>query len=287
MAQEVGVLAYLGDIEVNYANLFLGDKNSFINPYTKPQIPTNGLIALFDATNPSSYPGTGNIWYDLSPNGLVATPFSSSTFPTYNSTNKGLDFNGTSDSLYTFISSSVNTGSIITNFTQIIWLSQPDTGTGTERGITNLQTTNPASIDFDAISFNQDETPFPPLAPDAFRLTSAFAARNVTPNVTETVFNEYMMVTATRAGGANNFILYRQSAEVLGTNSYQPATYQATAAAGTAMLMGQRFFNNTNGTYPSDGWWSGSLSAVLMYNRALSAAEIQLIYSIGRFGLSI
>ena len=34
-----------------------------------PDIDTEGLIAYWDAGNKKSYPGTGNIWYDLSPNG--------------------------------------------------------------------------------------------------------------------------------------------------------------------------------------------------------------------------
>jgi hypothetical protein len=34
-----------------------------------PKIVTNGLVLCLDAANPSSYPGTGNTWYDLSNNG--------------------------------------------------------------------------------------------------------------------------------------------------------------------------------------------------------------------------
>jgi hypothetical protein len=33
----------------------------------------NGLVLHLDATNPSSYPGSGNTWYDLSPSVLNAT----------------------------------------------------------------------------------------------------------------------------------------------------------------------------------------------------------------------
>lgn len=55
-------------------------------------IPTDGLVAWYDAGNPESYPGTGTIWYDLSNNRargtLVATP-------TYSLANKYFTFNGT------------------------------------------------------------------------------------------------------------------------------------------------------------------------------------------------
>jgi hypothetical protein len=34
------------------------------------KVVTNGLVLLLDSTNPSSYPGSGTVWYDLSPTGL-------------------------------------------------------------------------------------------------------------------------------------------------------------------------------------------------------------------------
>ena len=37
--------------------------------YTGPNIITDGLVLHLDAANPKSYPGTGNIWSDLSGNG--------------------------------------------------------------------------------------------------------------------------------------------------------------------------------------------------------------------------
>jgi len=276
---EVGVKAFLGNIEVNYANLFLGDKNSYINPASLPKIPTNGLIALFDVTNTLSYPGTGNVWYDLSPNKLVATTFSSSTFPAYSAENAELTFNYTDTALYAYISSSVATGSIIQDFTQVIWLRQPDAGGGGERGIVNLQNTAPSSINFDAISFDQNA--------NYFKLTSAFAARNVIADVEETVFNSYLMIAATRTSGTNNFKIYREGGNIIGSGSYTPATYTGTSASGLAILMGTRFFNNVNNSYPADGWWSGSLSSLIMYNRALSQSELDTIYAAGRFGLSV
>jgi hypothetical protein len=277
----VGTKAFLGGIEVNVSNLYLGNVDALINPFTKPQFPTNGLIAAFDATNTNSYPGSGSQWYDLSANKLVATTFSSSTFPTYNSTNFELTFagEGSTNALYAYISSSVNTGSIIQDFSQVMWLRQPDFGGGAERGIVNLQNTAPASINFDAISFDQNA--------NYFRLTSAFAARNVTANVEETVFNSYLMIAATRTSGTNNFRIYREGGELIGSGSYTPSVYTGTAASGLAILMGTRFFNNVANSYPADGWWTGSLSSVIMYNRALSSDELDAIYKLGRFGIKV
>jgi len=38
-----------------------------------PKIVTDGLVLCLDAANPKSYPGSGNIWYDLSGNGNDGT----------------------------------------------------------------------------------------------------------------------------------------------------------------------------------------------------------------------
>ena len=34
------------------------------------KVVTDGLVLFLDSTNPSSYPGSGTVWYDLSPTGL-------------------------------------------------------------------------------------------------------------------------------------------------------------------------------------------------------------------------
>jgi len=276
-----GTKVFLGNIEITPTNLFLGSNSAQINPFTK-QFPTSGLIAAFDVTNIQSYPGSGSVWNDLSTNRLVATTFSSSTFPTYNSTDFEFTFAGdgaTANALYAYISSSVATGSIIQDFTQIVWAKQPDAGTGAERGIVNLQNTLAGSVIFDGISFNQDT--------NRFRLTSANADRNVTADVQETVFNSYLMIASTRTSGTNNFRIYREGGNLIGSGSFTPLLYAGTAANGLAILIGNRFFNNPTSTYVADGWWSGSLSSIIMYNRALSSDELDSIYKLGRFGIEV
>jgi hypothetical protein len=53
-------------------------------------IPTNGLILRLDATENSSYSGSGSIWYDISGNGNNFNVNSTA----FNSSNKYFDFNG-------------------------------------------------------------------------------------------------------------------------------------------------------------------------------------------------
>ena len=60
-----------------------------------PSIITSGLALYLDASNPTSYPGSGTTWYDLSGNGNHAAAQGA---PTYTTTNGGgFTFNGASD----------------------------------------------------------------------------------------------------------------------------------------------------------------------------------------------
>ena len=49
-----------------------------------PRIILDNLVLCLDASNPRSYPGTGDKWYDLSGNGNHATQGGSSTYLTWN-----------------------------------------------------------------------------------------------------------------------------------------------------------------------------------------------------------
>jgi prepilin-type N-terminal cleavage/methylation domain-containing protein len=73
-----------------------------LNPY----IVTNGLVLNLDAGNPSSYPGTGNTWFDLSGNGNNGTLVNGVG---YNNGNGGsLVFDGVNDYVTISNSSSLN-----------------------------------------------------------------------------------------------------------------------------------------------------------------------------------
>ena len=88
------------------------------------QVITDGLALYLDAANRSSYPGSGNIWYDLSRNKNDLT-LSGSTPPSYTTTGNGsFYFNGVSS--YAFIPT--NTTLRITTPTIIVACT---TGSGT------------------------------------------------------------------------------------------------------------------------------------------------------------
>lgn len=86
---EVQTQSFLGSTTNTY---FLGGNQVILNPFEQTPIPTNGLVAWYDASNASSYPGTGATWYDISPSAGTGTIVGS---PTFNSTTKLFTFNGT------------------------------------------------------------------------------------------------------------------------------------------------------------------------------------------------
>ena len=60
-----------------------------------PSITTDGLVLCLDAANPRSYPGSGNVWTDLSGNSNNITLVNN---PTFSGENGGiLNFDGTND----------------------------------------------------------------------------------------------------------------------------------------------------------------------------------------------
>jgi len=85
-----------------------------------PRIVTDGLVLALDAGNTKSYPGSGTTWYDLSGNGNNGTLINS---PTYNNTNGG-NFN------FDEVNNYVNCGQILNNsaYTKIAWF-RPETST--------------------------------------------------------------------------------------------------------------------------------------------------------------
>ena len=124
---------YIGNTLVNDVMLGSQRMDDVLQKFTSvPTIPTGGLIALFDSTNATSYPGSGNIWYDISGKGLQAIAVSGSTFPSFDSVDKTFNFNGTSNA----VSAVFVTSSLIAQ-TQIVWL-KLGTNTPSGTGIGNI-----------------------------------------------------------------------------------------------------------------------------------------------------
>jgi hypothetical protein len=88
-----------------------------------PSIVTSGLYLHLDAGNPSSYPGTGTSWVDLTGNSRNGTLINGVG---YSSSNGGyLTFDGVND--YINVSNTQACLGLKTNFTIEVWTKLPDT----------------------------------------------------------------------------------------------------------------------------------------------------------------
>jgi hypothetical protein len=76
------------------AQQILQNYNAQKGRFGLPTNVTNGLVAQLEAGNPSSYPGSGTIWYDISGNGNNFTLFNGAS---YDSTTKSMVFDGSDD----------------------------------------------------------------------------------------------------------------------------------------------------------------------------------------------
>ena len=95
---------------------------TFDTPLTSPYI-TSGSLLNVDASNISSYSGTGNTWYDTSGNGTnVLLSGSNKNFPTYSNLYGGvMSFSGVS-ACYAINSSSLIDPSSNPSVSQLIWV---------------------------------------------------------------------------------------------------------------------------------------------------------------------
>jgi len=214
-----------------------------------PSIVTNGLILSLDASDQNSYVSGSTTWNDLSGNGLNAIP-TGSGFPTYNTGNSGnLAFS--SNPL------SVGSGSILnlTNLTLSVWYKTTNTNNQILIGksyTTSYYLNMAASIN--SFSF--------------WTSGSALGASGIT---TLADGNWHNMV-ATMSGTTKT--TYYDGIQVSTGTGNIPAVDSYNLVVG----------NSGNTSAP----FSGSMGNVMVYNRALSASEVQQNYNAlkSRFGLT-
>ena len=258
---------YLGSTEITTTGLYLGDKLVVINPFESigKAIPTNGLVMYVDSTVATSYSPSSTVWKDLSGNNINFTVYNSSVFPTFNASEKSLEFNGTTNALAARVTGSIAT---ITNNTQLAWVklaTLTPTGTSAGEGIINNGANDQGAGGFDAFEFNEIVT-------SRWSDIRAGGGNFVTASAAETSL-DWVFVGVTR--GTNEYILYRNGVEIGRRTTYSPQTYNDGRIA-----LGQR---HTNGAgWIGNGWLTGSLSMAVTYNRVLSQSEIQSIYNLGR-----
>ena len=220
--------------------------------FHSPSLVTSGLVLCLDAGNPKSYPGSGTTWTDLSGNGNTGTLVNG---PTYNSANGGsIVFDGVND----YIDTSGNVGLLPTaGLTLSAWAKTSTKDKFLINKANGSVTTGYAlyQISVGYLYFN--------LAP-----ITLYSTTYVSDNVWH-----YMVGVWTPSSSMR---IYVDGVMVAQSTTSIPA---AIIDPGMNLWIGKR----GNGA----DLWNGNISSVSIYNRALSAAELQQNFNAlrGRYGV--
>jgi len=233
-----------------------------LNPY----IVTNGLVLNLDAGNPASYPGTGNTWFDLSGNGRNGTLVNGVGF---NSANGGaLSFDGVNDYV---------------NFTDKPEFTFTDAKFSLEIFFIYI---NKTDIDNSIIGkrdygFTQREYNFYMYEPGSTPILRFIISSNLTANWTivessSIQKNTWYHAVATSDAGVGRIYL---NGVLNATNN----SMNSSIINGTSPLTIGNAFNSGSALQ----YFNGSIPLARIYNRALTASEIQQNFNAtrGRFGL--
>jgi hypothetical protein len=208
--------------------------------FYNPRIITDNLVLALDAGNTKSYPGSGTTWTDLSGNGNTGTLTNG---PTYSSANGGMfTFNGTNQ--YITVPSSA---SITTSTPTVIVGCTIGTGSVLAKGgygsYWNYGINGLTSTAFSARNTNCDSA-----SGSVFTSKSGYAIFAARYNGTGIDFYRDGVYGSTITGGC----------------------YSPTASNSLFLTIGRAQDNAGNGTE----FYSGSISFLQIYNRALTADEI-------------
>jgi len=226
-----------------------------------PNTIETGLIVSVDAANPTSYPGSGTTWRDLSGNNNSGSLVNG---PTFNSVNGGsIVFDGSND--YVNIPYAGNTSNSFT-FTIVMKCNNMDSNTSLNRqtlfGLS--QNGNAAFRQFDVEIWGNTGVGF---------RGNGGAVENV----------NFFSYSWTLGVNANNINIY-----TITLNSTGHSIYVNGVLRNTISQTATADFNSiVLGTRLSENLWSGSCFNFSMYNRALALTEIQQNFNAmrGRFGI--
>jgi hypothetical protein len=234
-----------------------------------PKLITDGLVLCLDAADSLSYPGSGTTWTDLSGQGNNGTingaTYDSSYGGTmvFDSNNERVEITGTGLSYTSF---------------SIDSFIKPSNNDGEYNAI--ISTTLGTNNDYE-YGLNWD------LGPDA---TSNFSVMNLEISRAYGGFYNRDIMTSSIPFGVwtyvalvvdsvnDNYKIY-----VNGVEDYT-ASYSGTITYFDRITIGQRFYGSV---YQGGSTFNGNISSVKIYNRALTAAEIQQNFNAlrGRFGI--
>lgn len=233
--------------------------------YRGPRVVTDGLVLYLDAANTKSYPGTGTTWGDISRGGNNGTLVNG---PTFNSGNGGsIIFDGVDDCVESTNPSNLQNQ----NFSISIWINPL---------IPNQAIT--AMVDYD-----HGSSPV-----QGWVLQSEDATTNRYYYLAYYDGSTFQPSTGIGAGKGiqiNNSVWQNLTYTKNGTSviGYLNGIQSFTSNAGNANISYQSNRNLRIGSCPGSRFYKGNISQTQIYNRALTAQEIQQNYNAtkSRFGL--
>ena len=223
-----------------------------------PKTVTDGLVLSLDAANTKSYPKSGTTWTDLSGNSNTGTLTNS---PTFSGANGGsIVFDGVDD----YISGTNNSSlQLLNDLTIGAWV-KLGSGGNANQGIFEKM----VNINYSGYGITRQD--------DYFKFWTGgggtFAYTN--SNITYSSGNNWYYVVGRRMAGNNRLFIN----SILQTDSQSPPL----SDSGEVYVIGRYYSNITNTFY-----FVGNIAQTLVYNRALTAAEILQNYNStkNRFGL--
>jgi hypothetical protein len=227
-------------------------------------IVTNGLVLNLDAAKQDSYPRTGTTWRDISGNQNNGTLVNG---PTFNSDNGGsIVFDGVNDRVSR--TASINTGQ---NFTVNAWINPTLLGT-TRRAVVsnsyNYSGRNGWMLCTAGFSIN-----------NTFFLSIGNDISYVNASSNTLSINTWQYITAIVSNGGGSITLLR--------NGNSTSTAASSLTSGTITYTSPQInigWRDVSGTADP---YTGGISQVTIYNRALSAQEVLQNYNAtkSRYGL--
>ena len=229
-----------------------------------PKIVTSGLVLALDAADKLSYPGTGTTWRDLSGNNNTGTLTNG---PTFSAANMGsIVFDGTND--YVNIPYNVNLNPS-SNISVSLWL----TLTATDTTIRNPIELSAVSDELYFILWRAD------LSPKRWGWgvkQSNGTTAETTSTATNFSTNTWYNIALVANSSAGQVYFY-----------YNGILDSGVAYNGTIKQNASAILSIAADAANSRRYWQGNISNTLIYNRALSTAEVLQNYNATkkRFGL--
>ena len=224
--------------------------------YFQSNIIQDGLVFMADANNLVSYPKSGTAAYNLTGSGTGTL----TNGPTFNQGNGGYwEFDGTND--YINFGNIVNLGT--SDFTLSVWVYIPSGTASTFRAILNKKGASAANAGY-GIYYNTGMQKFLWSTADGTTASEKF-----TSNTFADIENTWAHVVMVRQSGATNNGHY-----------YVNGVYQSLASAGAVLNVDSStnlslaIAGNTYASY----CFQGNIANAKIYNRALSATEVQQNY---------